>query len=158
MRPIICLSLVPLALAAGCARAPTPNEFLTKAIQGDNSEMMLGALAATKGGPAVAEYGRTLETDHTRARAAAVAVAAHYGMTPPTDMLPEARKEQTKLEGLSGSDFNKEFASYMVKDHESDIADFEKEASSDAPADVRKLAQDALPDLRKHLAMAKRSI
>jgi len=157
VRPIICLSLVPLALAAGCARAPTPNEFLTKAIQGDNSEMMLGALAATKGGPAVAEYGRTLETDHTRARAAAVAVAAHYGMTPPTDMLPEARKEQTKLEGLSGSDFNKEFASYMVKDHESDISDFEKEANSDAPADVKKLAQDALPDLRKHLAMARRS-
>ncbi|MEO7689392.1 MAG: DUF4142 domain-containing protein [Sphingomonas sp.] len=157
MRPFIYLSLMPLALVAGCAKTPTPNEFLTKAIQGDNSEMMLGALAATKGGPAIAEYGRTLEVDHTKARAAAVAVAARYGMTPPTDMLPEARKEQRKLEGLSGSDFDKEFASYMLKDHESDISDFEKEASSDAPADVKKLAQDALPDLRKHLGMAKRS-
>ena len=87
----------------------------------------------------------------------AVAVAAHYGTMPTAVMLPEAREEQTKLEGLSGSDFNKEFASYMVKERESDISDFEKEASGDAPADVKKLAQDALPNLRKHLAMGKRS-
>jgi putative membrane protein len=156
MRRISVMVFVPLALTAGCSKPLDPKEFLTKAIQGDNSEMTLGGLAAIKGGPAVSEYGRTLVADHTKAKASAAAVASRNGVEPPSDMLPEASKERTKLDGLSGKDFDKEFASYMVKDHKEDISDFEKEAASNAPADVKKLAQDTLPDLRKHLEMAQR--
>ncbi|QBM76607.1 DUF4142 domain-containing protein [Sphingomonas sp. AAP5] len=118
--------------------------------------MTLGALAASKGGSAVADYGRALVTGHTKGRADAVAVAQHYGLTPPTDVLPEASKEEAKLKGLSGVDFDKEFVSYMIGDHESDISDFKKEAESDAPADVKMLATNTLPVLQKHLDMAKR--
>lgn len=150
----LCVAITSLALATGCSKPLSPSEFLTKAIQGDNSEMKLGALAATKGGSAVAGYGRSLLADHTKARAAAAEVASRHGVVPPTDLLPEASKERAKLDGLSGNDFDKEFANYMVKDHKEDISDFTKEADSDAPSDVKKLAQDALPDLRKHLAMA----
>ncbi|MEO5868044.1 MAG: DUF4142 domain-containing protein [Sphingomonas sp.] len=156
MRHKMIVLLLPLVAVAGCAKPLSPTEFLTKAIRGDNSEMTLGALAAVKGGTAVADYGHALEADHTKARAAAVALATHYGMTPPTDLLPEANEEQKKLQGLSGNDFDKEFVSYMVKDHEGDISDFTKEAESSAPDDVKKLAKDALPDLQKHLDMAKR--
>lgn len=42
----------------------------------------------------------------------------------------------------------------MVEDHNSDISDFDKEAKSKSPEDVRALALNALPSLRKHLAMA----
>jgi predicted outer membrane protein len=44
----------------------------------------------------------------------------------------------------------------MIDDHKGDISDFTKEAKSDAPSDVKALARDALPDLQKHLDMAKR--
>ena len=148
--------LIPVFAAAACAKAPTPAEFLTKAIQGDNSKIRLGALAASKGGPAVAAFGRTLVTDHSDARAAAVAVAVHYGMTPPTDISDKAHDEQRKLERLSGNDFDKEFVAYMIADHRSDIDDFNKEVASNPPADVRKLATDTLPHLQQHLGMAQR--
>ena len=149
----LCL-IVPLVLVSACSRAPTPREFLIKAIQGDNSEMRLGMLAATKGGPAVAQYGQTLEADHAAARAAAVQVAARYGITPPGDIVKEASSEYAKLDKLSGNDFDKEFASYMIEDHKHDIEDFTKASEGDAPADVKALARAALPTLQKHLALA----
>lgn len=156
MRPTFAVLLFSLSLAAGCSQPLTPKAFLTKAIRGDNSEMTLGALAVSKGGSAVADYGRALVADHTKAKAAATAVAARYGLTPPSDLLPEASKERTKLDALSGAAFDKEFVSYMIDDHKGDISDFTKEAGSDAPADVKGLATDTLPDLQKHLDMAKR--
>ncbi|CAN5346664.1 DUF4142 domain-containing protein [soil metagenome] len=156
MRPLIVAVLIPLLGASACSKTLKPDEFLAKAIRGDNSEMQLGALAAKMGGSAVAEYGRSLEADHTKARAAAVAVAAQHHVIPPTDLLPEADKEQQKLKALSGADFDKEFVSYMISDHKGDISDFRKEAESDAPADVKKLATDTLPALQNHLDMAKR--
>ncbi|HXH16409.1 MAG TPA: DUF4142 domain-containing protein [Sphingomonas sp.] len=157
MRMRTFLLLAPALVALACSPAVSPNAFLTKAIQGDNSEMRLGAIAASKGGSAVAEYGRMLVADHTKARADAVAVATRYGVTPPTEVLPEASKEQDKLAGLTGTAFDREFVSYMLDDHKSDISDFMKEIDdSSTPADVRKLAQDTLPHLRTHLDMAKR--
>ncbi len=118
--------------------------------------MTLGAMAASKGGSAVAVYGRALVADHTKAKAAGTPVAARYGLAPPSGLLPEASKERTKLQDLSGTAFDKEFVSYMIDDHPGDISDFKKEAGSDAPVDVKTLATDTLPDRQKHLDMAKR--
>ena len=154
MRMLLLVSLASGLLLTACTRTPTTSQFLTKAIQGDNSEMRLGALAATKGGPAIANFGHMLEVDHAKARNAAIAVASQYGITAPTDMLPEAEKEQRKLEKLNGSDFDKEFARYMVEDHKQDVADFQNQTESDAPDSVKTLARDTLSDLRKHLALA----
>ena len=143
-------------LAAGCSRELTPSKFLATAIRGDNSETRLGAIAARKGGTAVADYGRTLERDHTEARRAAVLLAGKYGLQPPTDMMPEAAEEEHKLAGLTGNDFDKELVRYMVKDHKNDISDFQKETAGDAPADVKALARETIPVLQKHLDLAKR--
>ena len=60
----------------------------------------------------------------------------------------------TKLKGLSGRDFDKEFARVMVEDHQKDIAEFKKEADGGHGA-VQQLAAQTLPTLEKHLQMAK---
>jgi putative membrane protein len=140
----------------GVALAAPAQDFLKKAIQGDNSEMRLGALAAQKGASAgLRDFGRTLQTDHAKAKQDAVAVARTVGMAPPSDMTPEASAEYGKLKGLSGAAFDHEFASYMVKDHKKDIADFESQAKS-GDARTATLAKQTLPSLRKHLTMAER--
>ena len=155
MRRTVLFLIVPLTMSVSCSIPPTTREFLTKAIEGDNSEMRLGSLAETKGGPAVAAYGHTLEVDHSSSRAEAVTLASHYGISPPGEMLREARNEYKKLDGLSGNAFDKEFANYMIKDHQNDIADFTSETQADAPADVKNLASSTLPTLQRHLALAK---
>jgi putative membrane protein len=43
----------------------------------------------------------------------------------------------------------------MVKDHEEDIAEFEKEARSGKDADLKAFAEKTLPTLKEHLKMAK---
>ncbi|MDB5708970.1 MAG: hypothetical protein JWL96_1040 [Sphingomonas bacterium] len=133
----------------------SPAAFLTKAIEGDNSEMRLGQLAAERAEkPSIRAFGRMLERDHRAARADAVRVARRHGVSATTAMAPEAAVERRKLVRLRGRAFDREFARYMVRDHRKDIADFEKEVASRDPADVRSLARRTLPALRKHLTTA----
>lgn len=147
-----CYLAAAAALLLGTAANANTTEFLRKAIQGDNSEMNLGSLAAQRGASAgVRDFGRMLERDHRAAKADAVRVAAHHHVAAPSTMMPEARAERRKLERLHGRAFDREFARYMTQDHRKDIADFEKEANSRDPADVRSLARQTLPTLRKHL-------
>jgi len=152
------LVLAGLALVATAATPALadPSEFLTKAMKGDNSEMKLGALAAKQGHSAkVKTFGAMLERDHHKAKAQTAPLAVHHNVPATEDMTDEAKAELAKLQGLHGAAFDHEFGRYMVEDHQKDIADFEKEARSSDPADVRALARQFLPALRKHLATAR---
>ena len=151
---VLLFATIAAGLLASRSAESNPKTFLTEAIEGDNSEIQLGAAAAQRGGPAVQSFGRMLVGDHSKARQAAVVVAAGYGLNPTDKLSDEAAKERDKLEKLEGSAFDAEFAQYMIKDHQQNIAKFEKEAQSSAPANVRTLATQTLPELRKHLALA----
>ena len=145
-----------LALAAASPALARTQTFLSDAIKGDNSEMKLGALAVRQGGSdAVKHFGTVLERDHGRAKQQAAAVAKAHHVAVPTAMMPEAQAEYAKLKGMHGAAFDREFARYMVHDHEKDIADFRKEAQGSDPADVRALARKTLPTLQKHLDTAR---
>jgi putative membrane protein len=130
------------------------NSFLNDAVQGDNSEIALGSLAAIQASSAgVRQFGQTLVADHTKAKAEVESVANSRHMTPATGEMPEARTEADKLKTLKGADFDREFVNYMVDDHRKDIAKFEAEAARKDGA-VSDLAAKQLPTLRKHLSIA----
>lgn len=145
-----------LGPVAGAARAADDHDFLTKALQGDNSEMRLGHMAQERGvSPGTRQFGRALEDDHRHAREMTLPVAQAHGVAPTDEMAPEAREEADKLRGLDGRAFDREFARYMVEDHRKDISDFEKQVRRGDRATAR-LARETLPTLRKHLRMAER--
>jgi putative membrane protein len=138
------------------AFADSPQDFLTKAIQGDNSEIMLGKLAQQNGGSAgVRDYGRMLVTDHTKARNQVVALARKQNVTPTDAASDEGNQERDKLAGLHGADFDKEFVRFAIEEHQKDITEFEDEAKENHGA-VSALAKQQLPVLRKHLSMAQK--
>jgi putative membrane protein len=58
------------------------------------------------------------------------------------------------LMGKSGTEFDTEFARMAVEDHQKDIAEFEKAASSASDSDVKAWAAKTLPTLRAHLKEA----
>jgi putative membrane protein len=60
-----------------------------------------------------------------------------------------------RLSKLSGADFDRAYARAMVKDHEKDIAAFQKEAESGADPQIRQFAAQTLPTLQSHLQEAK---
>lgn len=153
------LALITCAAGAKAEDHPHGIAFVHKAVEGDNSETRLGALAARKGqSPNIRAFGHMLETDHRRGRIEAAALAREVHTYAPQSMTPEAIAEQQKLNKLSGKDFDREFASYMVKDHKEDIADFEAEASSSDPAIITTFAKKTIPVLQKHLDTAIRLI
>jgi putative membrane protein len=129
-------------------------EFIADAIKGDNSEIALGRLATEKAASdGVRQFGQTLVTDHGKGKKEATDVASKLGVSPTDEMMPEAQEEMTKLKNLSGANFDKEFSSYMVKDHEEDLAKFHKEAEQGS-GDVAEFARKTIPTLQKHLDMA----
>jgi putative membrane protein len=146
--------LLAAALAPMTARADSPREFLYHALQGDNSEIMLGNLAADRArDPAVRDYGRKLADDHSQARAEVLDVGARFDIRPTREVAPEARDERDRLMGLRGRDFDREFIRYMIDDHRKDIGDFRDEAR-EHHGRVSDMAARQLPTLREHLRVA----
>lgn len=85
--------------------------------QGNLGEFSLGQLAQKNGtGEGVRSFGQMLVQDHSASNEEA------------TEPKQEAKAEHDKLSKLSGDTFDKEFVNYMVKDHQKDIKEFEKQA------------------------------
>ncbi len=60
-----------------------------------------------------------------------------------------------KLEKASGADFDKEFATYALKDHAMDLSLYQKEAQQGQDTDLKQFAQTMVPKLQHHLEMSK---
>jgi putative membrane protein len=136
------------------AFAESGKKFIQQAIQGDNAEIAMGRLAAQKSGnQQVKDFGNTLLNDHTTAKNQATDVGRQLRVKPSDGMPRAARREEQKLQGMSGAAFDKEFVNYMIKDHQKAISEFQRQtkARDKATAD---LAKKQLPTLQKHLEMA----
>ena len=128
--------------------------FVTEAMKGDNSEVALGNLAEQKGSSAgVKDLGRMLATDHGAHKQVVAALAQKANVPVTNDLKDEAKAVQTKLQGLSGAAFDKEFVRATVEDHQKDIAKYEQEAKS-GDAQSAAMAKQTLPTLKKHLQTA----
>jgi len=118
-------------------------------------EVELGRLAAQKAQSAdVKRFGQRMVDDHSKANAELKTLASAKGVTLPADMNAEGKEEQAKLSKLSGAEFDKEYMSLMVEDHEKDVSEFEKESRDQDDPDVKAFAAKTLPTLQQHLQMA----
>jgi len=156
MKSIALIMLAFGVAAAGCARDPKDQAFVTKASQGGMAEVQLGQLAATKGVAAdVKAFGQRMVSDHTRANDELKAAATAAGATVSTELSSDQRDTLAKLDKeAAGQDFDSAYAKAMVKDHKEDIELFRDEASSGQNAGLKAYAQKTLPTLEEHLRMA----
>jgi putative membrane protein len=70
----------------------------------------------------------------------------------------EGHKEHAamkKLQGLSGTEFDREFVKMAVNDHQKDVKEFEKAAKDADDTELKSFAAKTLPTLRQHLQQAK---
>jgi putative membrane protein len=94
-----------------------------------------------------------LQTDHTKANQDLQPIAQKYGVAEDATKLHE--REVNKFEkDTAGPEFDKKFATEMLKDHQKDIKKFERAAAKLQEADVRQYAQTMLPKLREHFEKA----
>jgi putative membrane protein len=130
--------------------------FLTDAIRGDLAEVKIGELAELKGqSEGVRDFAAMLIDDHSKAMEKTSDLAKDLGVTPPAQPTAEQRLKHDTLARLSGAEFERQFAAEMVKGHQEAIEKYEKQAQS-GDSKVSELAEDLLPTLKQHLAMAQR--
>lgn len=128
-------------------------KFATKAAQGGMAEVQLGQLAAQKASnPDVKAFGQQMVDDHSKANDQLKAVAAKENMTLPNTLDAKDQELYTKLQGMSGADFDKSYVKAMVKDHQEDVKEFQKEADKGKDPEIKNFASQTLPVLQQHLS------
>jgi putative membrane protein len=150
-----------IATAAGAASAADTGlsagdrDFINKAAQGNLMEVQAGKLAAQRAlAPAIKSFGDKMVSDHTAANQTLKNLADLKQMPLADAVSSEERDALGKLESLNGAEFDKAYSRMMVKDHTTDISEFEKALKKAKDPDVKAYAEQTLPTLRHHLMMA----
>jgi putative membrane protein len=124
-------------------------KFLKKAYKGGMQEVENAKMAKEKAtNDATKEVADRMITDHGKAndRLAEIAKEENFDLS----------KVEAKPVDIAAANFDKEYLTMLKKEHEKDIAMFEREANDTGAkedSDVVKFAKDTLPTLKEHLQM-----
>lgn len=124
--------------------------FIKKAAKGGMKEVAMGEMGEKEAkSDDVKKLAEKIASDHKDANKELMELAEKKGVT-----LSQETPKMKKM--MSGDNFDKEFLMAMQKDHEKDIAAFEKEANDSGDkedADLKAWAAKTLPTLKDHLKM-----
>jgi putative membrane protein len=140
------------------APSEADTRFALAAAEGGMLEVELGRLASTKtANVEVQEFASRMVTDHSRGNAELTEIASGRSLMLPTQEQVKAKHQEliAKLEKLEGAAFDREYMAAMVKDHDKDVALFEKQAKNGRDVALAEFARKTLPTLREHQKMAK---
>ena len=152
---MIASAIFAAAMSAADAVPAADQNFAKAATEGGAAEVKLGQLAASKGqNQKVKDFGQRMVTDHGKAGDELKTITDRKGIMVSSELNSKDNALMNKLNGLSGSEFDKAYISAMVKDHQTDISDFQKEANNGKDSDLKGFASKTLPTLQEHLRMA----
>ena len=131
------------ATKAGSKLSAADKTFMMNAAKGGMMEVEMGKMAASSAQNAdVKKFGNRMVTDHSKANNELMALAKEEGVS-----LPGA-----KSPGKWKSD--KDYMDAMVKDHEKDLAEFQKEAQNGTDPDLKAFAAKGAKMVSTHLKLA----
>jgi putative membrane protein len=118
--------------------------FIKDAAKGGMMEVAMGRVAEENATDSeVKKFGARMVKDHSKANEDLKVIAKEENVEWP------AEKEAAKWKS------DKDYMAAMVKDHEKDLAAFEKEAKNGSDPDVKNFASKTAKTVRGHLEMAK---
>ena len=129
--------------------------FIKEAASDSMAEIELAKVAQQKSQNAdIKAFGQRMGDDHTKASEELKPIADKLGVTLPA--APEG-KHGRMVKDLSKKEknFDREYVSAMVKDHEKAVKLFEKTSKKGDSEEVRQFAAKQLPVLQEHLKMAR---
>ena len=117
--------------------------FMMNAAKGGMMEVEWGKLAAQNGQSAdVKKFGNRMVTDHSKANNELMGLAKEEGVSLPAGKAPGKWKS------------DKDYMNAMVKDHQEDLAEFQKEAQNGTDPDVKAFAAKGVKMISTHLKLA----
>ena len=129
--------------------------FIMKAAQGGMAEVAGGHTASANAASAdVRTFGNRMVTDHGKANEELRELATNKGISLPTELDAEHKKHLDEIGTKTASDFDKAYMADMVKDHQEDVAEFQKQSTAAQDPDLKNWVNKTLPTLQEHLKMA----
>lgn len=130
--------------------------FVKKAAEGGLAEVEFGKLAAERASSQdVKQFGQRMVDDHTKANDQLKQVASEEGVTLPEKLDAKNVATKSRLEKLSGEQFDRAYMQDMVRDHTKDVTEFRTEAKTAKDPAIKNFASQTLPTLEDHLKQAK---
>jgi len=129
--------------------------FLREAASANLMEIRLGQLAQSKASnQAVKQFAQRMVSDHTNLENQLTATASTGGgsFSPTIDSRHE--RMISRVEESSGAEFDRAYMSLMIRGHQEDVNNFQRQSQSARSSQVRTLATNALPVLQQHLSLA----
>jgi len=154
----------PSSAQPSSSSAATPNsstsanadqKFVEDAAKGNRAEVELGKMVASKAtNPAVKQFAQMMVKDHTDALNQLQKLAQSKNITLPDGLPSDAQDLQQKLSSEQGKQFDKDYMSGMVEDHQKDVQEFQDASENLKDPDLKQWAGTILPKLKQHLQKA----
>ncbi len=152
---LICGAVISMTPKVHAQTSDSDKQFLAKAAQSDVNEIKLSQLAEEKAtNPAVKAFAQKMVAEHRKLSASMKPFADSWGLTAPTDLDDDHKQEYSKLNGLSGADFDKEYMDQMVSDHAKALDAFTSEAKDTKDAKFKAAVLKGKTVVAAHKSMA----
>jgi putative membrane protein len=129
---------------------------LKEAAQMNAATIKFGQLGSQKAQNArLKQFSEEIERDHTKAQDKLETIAKQHNVVLPTSLDPHCQEELTKLQALSGAEFDKEFAKGAVQGHAQAIAKLRQASTEAKDSDLANYAKDMLSQMKRHQQTAR---
>lgn len=140
-----------MSMAQDSSTTKVDKMFLHKSAQGSLAEIKLGKLALSKShNHDVRQLAQKMIHDHTKIMQNMRPLGSKMGLQPVTTLSAEDQLEERRLRGLSGDEFDRQYVSAMVADHQKDLAAFREEAGSTGNPFLKKTVEEAGQVIQQH--------
>jgi putative membrane protein len=127
-------------------------DFINEAATGGMMEVELGNIAIKNAASdKVKEFGKLMVEDHTKINNQLKDLASGKGIELPATVTNNQQLDIDKLKKETGSDFDKDYVSMMVDDHQKDIDAFKDAADKTTDPNIKSFITNTIPILQKHL-------
>jgi putative membrane protein len=141
------------------AKAIADTAIIRQTIRGNYTEVGLGRLAESRAdNEEVKEFAKRMVSDHNSSSMNQQwgTLAQTRRMSTRIDFGPEGQETIDRLEDLDGAEFDQAYMAEMIRHHEENLATMQRVGASSArAADVRQVANSAVPGIRAHLTLAR---
>ena len=145
------------AAREGTVLTPAERDIAMKIEQSHLGEVDLARTAKDRtANKDVKDYAETLLKDHNKALTDISNMLKEQKATPssPVPKPGDAQAQMSKLQKLSGAEFDREFMSMMVQNHQKTLSDLNQSLTAVQNNDLKDYIKDLIPTVQKHLDRA----
>jgi putative membrane protein len=155
---VVALAAVPLApihAQGQISQLSQDSKLIFQMASSNIMEVRLGQMAQQKAtNAAVKQFGQQMATDHTNLENQLTGLVSKNGTNFQPAMSKENEAEVSRLEKLSGAQFDQQYMTAMIQHHQQDISTLQSQSQSAKSAEARQIIAASLPVLQQHLTLA----